>query len=139
MKNLHKKSRDVSSRAQAYTVGALTLWDNHRGRNHSVNTIETTLGKQIRKVKKEIGELDTNLGEKIRNVEKTIEDVDEKLGVTRLSILIELQEAMFRTMKAIDGKKDQFREYVKRVEECRKRNYEGPRCLKGKKKVEEAR
>lgn len=64
---------------------------------------------------------------------KKIEDVDKKLGATRFLILVELQEAMFRTMKAIDGNKAALREYVKRIEECRKQNYEGSDCLKGEK------
>jgi len=83
--------------------------DNYIGRNHIVNNLENKFEARITASENKF---------------------DRKLWATKLSILSELQEAMFRVMKGIDGDKAPLREYLKRVEECKKQNYQGPDCLK---------
>ncbi|RPB14145.1 hypothetical protein P167DRAFT_604357 [Morchella conica CCBAS932] len=53
-------------------VGALTTWDNHRGRDHQVTTIETNLGTRI-----------GDLGTRIDVVDKKVDEVKEEIKHTQ--------------------------------------------------------
>ncbi|KAF8442644.1 hypothetical protein BGX38DRAFT_1201701 [Terfezia claveryi] len=101
------------------------LVDNYIGRNHIVNS----LGQKIESLGQKIERLDQKIG----GLDRKVEGLEGKLWATKISILSELQEAMFCTMKGIDGDKAPLREYVKRVKECKEKNYQGPDYIKGEK------
>ena len=65
------------------------MWDNHRGRNHQVNTIEASIGEKLDKMQNEMqGELKDLRTEMVSNLEtmKTL-----------------LAGTSYNTMKALDG------------------------------------
>ncbi|KAH8150850.1 uncharacterized protein LAJ45_05031 [Morchella importuna] len=67
-------------------VGALTTWDNHRGRDHQVTTIETNLGTRIGDLGTRIGDLGTRIGDlgtRIDVVDKKVDEVKEEIKHTQ--------------------------------------------------------
>ena len=76
-----------------------TTWDNHSGRNHQVNTIETNL-------KKEIGRVETDLKKEINRVEK-------KVDLSHGNALLFGQA----TLQGLDGNKEPLRNILKTMKE----------------------
>ncbi|KAI5811747.1 hypothetical protein DFH27DRAFT_534913 [Peziza echinospora] len=94
--------------------------------SQTMNSLETKTTKLGERLERKITEsLERKITESGNRLERVLE-------TTRLSILGELQEGMVCVMKGIDGDNSPLRGYLRRVEECKGKNYEGGAdCIKG--------
>ncbi|RPA89674.1 hypothetical protein L873DRAFT_1822408 [Choiromyces venosus 120613-1] len=100
---LHTHSGRLLVLGTALAATGVTIWDNHRGRNHAANNFDTKINTKID---------DVNI--KIDGVRADIDRIERKLENSQSMILI----TGFHTMNALDGNKKPMREWLQRFERC---------------------